>query len=294
MRAALVGAFGAVLVAGDLPPCWWWQIGSATAPVLAMDPPGVESPPGLLPRAQPSFPIRVLIDGWGIATSPVDWDAGAWTTAAAGAGAVALGIAVADAPVQRWSQRRTRGSDGDRAAQRIGRIGGPSGAIAMVGGFLAVGLVADDDRAQAVAADTGEAILLGSVLLTTGLKAAFGRERPREAGDDADRFQPFGSGRSLPSGHATQAFAMAGVLSAHYPEPWIAWSAHAIAAAVAATRVQQDAHYLSDVVLGAMIGAWVAHEVTARNQARRLGTASVALAIDLAGEAPALGLRLDW
>lgn len=60
------------------------------------------------------------------------------------------------------------------------------------------------------------------------------------------------SGLSFPSGHAAMAFATAVCLAAAWPRA--AGLFFAVAAAVGAERVLENAHYLSDVVAGAGVG----------------------------------------
>lgn len=93
------------------------------------------------------------------------------------------------------------------------------------------------------------------------LKWTVGRQRPKITMAPF-AFHPFHngvmglihaeSGLSFPSGHAAMAFAAATCLAAVLPRWRVPF--FAIAAAVAAERVLEDAHYLSDVVAGAGIG----------------------------------------
>jgi membrane-associated phospholipid phosphatase len=84
--------------------------------------------------------------------------------------------------------------------------------------------------------------------LTYGLKVAVRRERPD------------GTGYSFPSGHASVTFASATVLQRHFG--WKGALAYPLAAYVAASRLHEDRHYLSDVVFGAAIGAVAGRTVT--------------------------------
>ena len=69
-------------------------------------------------------------------------------------------------------------------------------------------------------------------------------------------FAPFTAQGSLwngmPSGHTTTAFALAFSLSAFYPKGRILWFAYALLLAL--SRIIVDAHYLSDVCAGALLG----------------------------------------
>jgi undecaprenyl-diphosphatase len=107
-------------------------------------------------------------------------------------------------------------------------------------------------------------LLLAGPLVGLGyllLKWTVGRRRPVIVAAPFD-FHPFArglgglihaeSGLSFPSGHAAMAFATATCLSAALPR-W-APAFFLVAFAVAAERVLENAHYLSDVVAGAGVG----------------------------------------
>ncbi len=83
------------------------------------------------------------------------------------------------------------------------------------------------------------------------LKLLTGRPRPRQV-PDASLFAGFGGGASFPSGHASFSFMLAMIVSAWFPRwRWVAWIA---AVFVSISRVLVHAHYLSDVIVGAVIG----------------------------------------
>jgi membrane-associated phospholipid phosphatase len=111
-------------------------------------------------------------------------------------------------------------------------------------------------------------------LVTTLVKRVIGRARPLR-GDGSDfAFDPFAfraDFTSLPSGHSTTAFAAAVALGALFPRarPWL-W---AYACIIALSRVVITTHYPSDVIMGAVIGAFGALLVRTWFAARRLGFA---------------------
>jgi undecaprenyl-diphosphatase len=85
------------------------------------------------------------------------------------------------------------------------------------------------------------------------LKSAIGRVRPPLADPRVHPSIPVPHDPSMPSGHATMAFAGAVVLAAVVPRarrPLVA-----LAAGVALSRVYLGVHYPSDVVVGAFLGA---------------------------------------
>ena len=78
------------------------------------------------------------------------------------------------------------------------------------------------------------------------------------------RERPNGQSNSFPSGHATTTFATAAVLERHLGYR-AAWPTIAIATYVAASRLHDNVHYLSDVVFGAALGTATGWTVVGRH-----------------------------
>lgn len=111
-------------------------------------------------------------------------------------------------------------------------------------------------------------------LIETILKRLIGRARPFVRGDDVWAFVPFSwhpAYASFPSGHATTAFSALVAIGAIFPQArglmWI------YAILIALSRVVVTAHYPSDVIAGAIVGAIGALLVRNWFAARRLGFA---------------------
>lgn len=106
------------------------------------------------------------------------------------------------------------------------------------------------------------AFLLGVTVAVSGgianaLKIVFGRWRPAAfISGDLTGFEWFEKGwvkASFPSGHATTAAAASLVLAIWFPR--LRWPIMIVGVAVAATRIVLEAHYLTDVIAGWMLGA---------------------------------------
>jgi len=136
-----------------------------------------------------------------------------------------------------------------------------NGAI-QIGGAVAtyvVGRTTHNPGVARLGADLVRAQMVNAVI-TQGVKLSVGRRRP-----DQGRY-------SFPSGHTSAAFATAAVLHRHYG--WVAAApAYALATFVAGSRVQENRHFLSDVVFGAGVGI-----VSGRTVGLGHGRARVALA----------------
>ena len=84
------------------------------------------------------------------------------------------------------------------------------------------------------------------------LKRTFQDPRPEDSGL---------SGYAFPSGHATAAFALAAVASEYQPEQKWLW--YLVAAGVAWSRVECNAHDWDDVIAGAALGNWLGNTTVA-------------------------------
>ena len=137
-------------------------------------------------------------------------------------------------------------------------------ALGLSVGLLAGGLVFSAPGTRDTGRDALEASILSGVLVNYVLKPAFGRMRPYESNGETV-FEPFSSKGSFPSGHATEAFAVASVISMRsdgWVVPTIAWTT---ASLVAVSRVVESHHFASDVVAGAVLGASIGRFVVRRH-----------------------------
>lgn len=88
--------------------------------------------------------------------------------------------------------------------------------------------------------------------MSEGLKLVFQRPRPYDTFDDVRLPAGKEGSFSMPSSHATLAFAGATILSEAYPQ-W-AWPAYGWATLVAVSRVYNGVHYPTDILAGALVG----------------------------------------
>lgn len=112
----------------------------------------------------------------------------------------------------------------------------------------------------------GAALLLAT-LASGVLKDLVGRLRPPLADQTVSALIALPPDASFPSGHATTAFAAAGVVAALHPR--LGPPVVALAALVAVSRVYLGVHYPADVVAGAVLGLAIAALVV--GAAHRLG-----------------------
>lgn len=134
----------------------------------------------------------------------------------------------------------------------LGSAGSVSGGAAVTAGaslaLLGLSQSVGGSRFRAAAYDTSQAVLVNS-LYTFALKSTAHRTRP----DGSDNL-------SFPSGHTSNAFAIATVWSRHYGAR-AAVPGYLLAGLVGLSRMGIQRHHLSDVVAGAALGTLVGSSV---------------------------------
>ena len=233
--------------------------------------------------------LRLLADDTGsILTSPLTWDRQDWQLAGGLTGMV-LASAALDHNIKREAQEG-RTKELDQFTKKTQRFGAEYSFL-VLGGFEAYGYCARDARAKAVALDGVTASIIASGIIVPILKYGVGRARPNVA-THTFHFKPFSSNSSFPSGHTTQAFAVASVITAHYAQWWVQGLAYGAAGMVGYSRIVQDAHFASDVVAGAVIGAVIGRAVVRRHDHPSAGGVSVEPYFD--GRASGIVLSRDY
>jgi membrane-associated phospholipid phosphatase len=227
-----------------------------------------ESSPGIFKTA--------LDDTVSVLGAPLHWSGKDWLVfGGIAAGVTAVGFAF-DVPMRDKTQAHQTST-----LDQLTKVVEPFGAgysWAVIGAYGIAGFVFHAPEAKDIFFDSIMASLLASGVITPTLKFVIGRERPNESVSSTS-FHPFsGSDNSFPSGHATQAFAVASVISAHSDKVWVSVAAYTVAGLVGFARIYHNAHWTSDVTAGALIGTFVGRGVVALNNRLRKGESKVRVA----------------
>ena len=118
--------------------------------------------------------------------------------------------------------------------------------------LLAIGLIKKDSTLKHKAFYIGTSVI-ASAAISTILKYAVNKPRPFETYTYIQNVGEGGS-PSFPSGHTTDAFALATSFSLAYPKWYIIIPSYTWACAVGYSRMHLGVHYPSDVLAGAIIG----------------------------------------
>jgi hypothetical protein len=207
-----------------------------------------------------------------VSTEPLFTSRDAWIAAGFVVGTVAM------YPADRYFARKlqTPGNQENRflrdAASGLRFMGTP-GSVMIGVSMYGVGRLAKVDRMADLGLHGTEALLIAST--TVGLiKGIAGRGRPESDIEDARSFV-FGRGfrnnsdgyRSFPSGHSAMGFAAAAAVTAETSKWWpkSTWYIVPImyggATMIAASRMYNNKHWASDVVMGAAIGTFAGTKV---------------------------------
>jgi membrane-associated phospholipid phosphatase len=152
------------------------------------------------------------------------------------------------------------------------RLLGSPGAEVLGGLVYGAGRLSGNRGMAQVGLHTAEAVFVGD-MITGSIKMVAGRKRPYLSPDNPYDFRLMrgfkgDSVRSFPSGHTTSAFAAAAAATAeaayHWKagRPFVAPVLYGAAAIVGVSRMYNNAHWASDVVVGAAIGSFVGWKVT--------------------------------
>ncbi|HXT16770.1 MAG TPA: phosphatase PAP2 family protein [Gemmatimonadaceae bacterium] len=160
-----------------------------------------------------------------------------------------------------------------KTAATIVRDVAQPGSYVIGASMFAAGKATHSERLAEVGLHGTEALAIGA-LFADGLKYTFGRARPFvDTVPNPDNWQLFrgtkgGNYQSFPSGHTTAAFAAAAAVSAEtsrwYPELTyflIGPVMYGGATAVGLSRMYNNRHWASDVIMGAAIGTFAGTKV---------------------------------
>jgi hypothetical protein len=181
--------------------------------------------------------------------------------------ALILGVGGAvSAGVKTQDRRITNAAAGSASLDTVFEVGDVlGGGVVQVGAAFAtfaIGRAVHSPRVATIGSELVRAQAVNAVI-TQGLKLSVGRTRP-----DGARY-------SFPSGHSSATFATATVLQRN-----LGWKvgvpAYGLAAYVAGSRLQENRHYLSDVMFGAAVGIVAGRAVTIGHGNRRFALAPIA------------------
>jgi membrane-associated phospholipid phosphatase len=170
---------------------------------------------------------------------------------AAVAGLLFAGAMLGDHEFQEGAQRARSGTSNSIAS--VGNTFGDWRVLvpALGAGYLA-GEIAGSSAIKGTILRAGAAVALATGI-NSGLKYGIGRNRPDVAGTNLE-FRPFSGSNSFPSGHTAAAFAIATAVADQTTDGWSDYLLYGAAGLTALSRINDNRHWTSDVLIGGVIG----------------------------------------
>lgn len=191
-------------------------------------------------------------------------------------GLVALGIGLADEPIQHFGlDLRTHNKGVRQISSYVTNTGAQYEGMTLIG-IGTYGFLFHNQKLQTTTLLASQAYITSSVLQTI-LKALSGRQRPSLYNPDKVEAEPTFKGpfhkpfkdaagqhisSSFPSGHTILAFAAATVYAMEYKDrPLIPILSYSAATLIGLSRITENKHWASDVLIGAGLGYLVGRQV---------------------------------
>jgi membrane-associated phospholipid phosphatase len=209
------------------------------------------------PALNEAYLRSYLTDTRDFVLSPVTWKTLQWLTfgAVAGAGMIAY---TQDERIQSWFMTHHSTSADQFSAYLFEPIGNGKGTCILLGGLYAGGLIARDRRLAGTSLTAAKAFVV-SGLFTQIIKQLAHRHRPfQDEIPDHTRWEgPIASTEfnSFSSGHSAAAFSVASVFAMEYRSTvWVPVLAYTLAGGTAVSRLYDNKHWASDVLIGSALG----------------------------------------
>ena len=214
-----------------------------------------------------SWPENIL----NIVTAPSKWDREDWLFSSSIAGSLGA-LMFLDKKIKNFWQTDLRHSEMDSFLSYAEPLGNADFILAGSLGTYMISELLNAKREKGASLLLFQAVALGSAF-GEGLKRISGRTRPAGTNSNptpgSTDFNGFDSGDNdaFPSGHSIVSFATATVVAETYGDDylWMPWIAYSSASLVAAQRINDNRHWASDVVFGALLGHFIAKLVVKNN-----------------------------
>jgi hypothetical protein len=212
--------------------------------------------------------LRYLASYWhdtkAVVVSPFHWKGRDFLKAG-----ITLGITGAlytvDQQIKDWSQEN-RNEASDKVANFFEPLGNGRYLMITSGAVFLTGVLIKSKRAQKAGLLILESQLINGIL-GQAMKISASRHRPRDGAAynewDGPNLKPYSS---FPSGHAQTVFAFSTAIATVYADyKWVPPICYGVAALTSISRINDNAHWTSDVFLGSVLGYFITKTVVNRH-----------------------------
>jgi hypothetical protein len=230
-------------------------------------------------------------DARAIVTSPLAWRSTDWLKFSLIAG-VALTVAQEEDDIQHWMQDN-RSDDSNIVAGITEPLGNGKYAVPALGALYCYGRLFGDDRARRAGLLSIESVVISGAV-TAAVKYLSHKHRPGAIQADEIPWEGPGlstANLSFPSGHSACAFAIGTVVASEYGDnAFVPPLAYGAAALCAWSRLHDNAHWVSDIIIGSAIGHFTGRAVVGLHGGGGEGDFSLVPAVNETGA----GLSLSY
>lgn len=223
-----------------------------------------------------------------IVTSPLRWDKSEWLKASLVVG-VTLGLYAFDKDINEWIQDNRN----DDIAEFAEHFGDGKKVLPPLVLFYAVGHIANNNKVKRTVLITIENVVITGVF-TQLMKFTFHRHRP-STGDPYDSWDGPGfttDNQAFPSGHASLAFSIATPIATEYKDNIIIPPlAYGLASLVAWSRMNDNAHWASDVFMGASLGYFTGKAICRLHEDEKYSRFTIQPVLDQTGSSVILSYK---
>ncbi|MCX6282791.1 MAG: phosphatase PAP2 family protein [Bacteroidetes bacterium] len=211
-----------------------------------------------------------LADARDIVIAPVRWNQAQWAIAF-GVTGLTIGLVTQDLVIQQFAQRNRTAFLDAVSKYVLEPWGSGLYTIPAMGIMYGISFALHDKKARMTALKGVEAFVYAAIAAQI-LKQITHRQRPIQ-GDTPDPYYwegPIGpiTLTSFPSGHSAAVFAVATVIASAYEKTvWVPVLCYSLASLTALSRIYDNEHWMSDVVMGTAIGLAIGQTVF-RNSVR--------------------------
>ncbi len=205
---------------------------------------------------EPEYYGNFFLNTYRVMASPFRWDIEHWAVA----GLVASGIGVlmlADEPFRDLWQDDVRSGMTDDISDAGDTVGKFFNLLPAAGVGFAAGAALGDRNLQAASLEAVQTLVIMAGFVKA-LKYGTRRHRPNASPDSAFEFDGpgfSGDNKSFVSGHAAYSFSVASVFASAYDDnDYVPGIAYGLAGLSALSRINDDKHWFTDVLVGGAMG----------------------------------------
>jgi len=213
------------------------------------------------------YVVKMGVDFSKVLVSPIHWKGTDIDRLIAASGVTLLFFGL-DHGIRQWAEKHDT-FNSNNFSLTVTRMGEGPFLLGLMATMYVGGEAFKEDSLRRTALMSLESYAIGGAIVL-GLKLILGRHRPLTGNGPLDfdffSFKTTNSTHSFPSGHSISAFSVASVIAGQSDSIIVGAVSYGLASLVAISRINNNQHWASDVVVGSLLGYFIGKEVLALNR----------------------------